>query len=84
MYQKLRSFLPWYASAETQAGCTVSSDHPVYHIIRSNAPIEFRRKALGLKPAVWWGLFTGGIHGRIESYDRDQVRLVPAMESFKL
>ena len=81
---KVEEFSALVRSAETQAGCTVSSDHPVYHIIRSNAPIEFRRKALGLKPAVWWGLFTGGIHGCIESYDRDQVRLVPAMESIKL
>ena len=49
-----------------------------YHRIEADGPIEFRRKALGLKPAIWYGLFTGGVHGRIEVLDRDRVSIVPA------
>lgn len=48
-----------------------------YTVIEADAPVEFRRKALGLKPAVWYGLFTGGLQGRIETFDRDVVRIVP-------
>lgn len=48
-----------------------------YHRIEASGPVEFRRKTLGLKPAVWYGLFTGGVHGRIEVLDRDRVRIAP-------
>ncbi len=48
-----------------------------YDLIESDAPIEFRRKALGLKPAVWYGLFTGGVRGWIEVFDRDRVVIAP-------
>ena len=48
-----------------------------YHRIEADTPIEFRRKTLGLKPAVWYGLFTGGVHGRIEVLDRDRALIVP-------
>lgn len=48
-----------------------------YTVIASNQPLEFGRRALGLKPAVWYGLFTGGLDGRIEVFDRDTVRIVP-------
>ena len=48
-----------------------------YTVISSDVPIAFERRALGLKPAVWYGLFTGGLDGHIESYERDVVRIAP-------
>ncbi len=48
-----------------------------YDVIEADRTIEFQRKALGLKPAVWYGLFTGGLRGRIEVLDRDRVRIAP-------
>lgn len=48
-----------------------------YTMISSAEAISFERRALGLKPAVWYGLFTGGLDGRIESYERDVVRIAP-------
>ena len=48
-----------------------------YDLIEADRPIEFQRKALGLKPAVWYGLFTGGLRGRIEEFGRDRVRIAP-------
>lgn len=48
-----------------------------YSVISSDVPITFGRRALGLKPAVWYGLFTGGLDGQIESYERDIVRIAP-------
>jgi catechol 2,3-dioxygenase-like lactoylglutathione lyase family enzyme len=50
-----------------------------YTMIEADGPIEFSRKTLALKPAVWYGLFTGGLHGRIEVLDRERVRIVPAV-----
>lgn len=43
-----------------------------YDVIEADGPIEFRRKTLGLKPAVWYGLFTGGVRGKIDVLDRDR------------
>lgn len=63
-------------SAEQHPDCKVLAGKD-YDIIQASGPIEFERKALGLKPALWYGMFTGGLHGRIERFDRDIVRLVP-------
>lgn len=49
-----------------------------YDCIETDKPIEFRRKELALKPAVWYGLFTGGVQGQISTFDRDRVVIAPA------
>lgn len=48
-----------------------------FDCIVADGPLEFRRKTLGLKPAVWYGLFTGGVRGAIDVFDRDRVRISP-------
>jgi hypothetical protein len=64
-------------AASAMPSCKVTKPRPEYHLIESDQPIEFHRKDLGFKPAVWYGIFTGGLKGRIEVFDRDRVRLVP-------
>lgn len=64
-------------AARSQPGCKVSEANDDYLTIDAQEPIEFHRKQLNLKPAVWYGLFTGGLRGRIESFGRDTVRIVP-------
>jgi hypothetical protein len=63
--------------ASTRDDCRVAQ-FPGYTMIEADQPVEFRRKTLGLKPAVWYGLFTGGLQGTIETFDRDVVRIIPA------
>jgi hypothetical protein len=65
------------ALARTSANCRISAPVDGYTLIESAEPLVFTRKELGLKPAVWYGLFTGGLQGRIEQFDRDLVRIVP-------
>jgi catechol 2,3-dioxygenase-like lactoylglutathione lyase family enzyme len=48
-----------------------------YDRIETDQSIEFLRSDLNLKPAVWYGLFTGGLHGRIEVLNRDRVVIAP-------
>ncbi|QCP50440.1 VOC family protein [Trinickia violacea] len=72
----LAEFASVVAAARGDAACRVSQPTPGYYLIESDTPIEFDRKALGLKPAVWYGLFTGGLRGRIETFDKDRVRIV--------
>ena len=71
---------------EFSALARAAADHPdcrireggEYDLIEADGPIEFERKTLGVKPAIWYGLLTGGVHGRIERFDRDCVRIAPA------
>ncbi|BAO86460.1 hypothetical protein BSFA1_14830 [Burkholderia sp. SFA1] len=63
-------------AARKLAKCRVE-DQGDYTVIRATEPVSFERRALGLRPAVWYGLFTGGLNGRIECYDRDVVRIAP-------
>ena len=71
-------FEPLIAAAKQKPECRVTKIDSTYIRIDSDAPIEFSRRALGLKPAIWYGLFTGGLDGVIERFDRDIVRIGPA------
>lgn len=70
-------FAALVAAAKTQETCQVSRVGQDYLLIEAQEPVEFKRKELKLKPAIWYGLFTGGLQGRIECFDRDTVRIVP-------
>jgi catechol 2,3-dioxygenase-like lactoylglutathione lyase family enzyme len=63
-------------AARKRDNCKVV-DGPVHHVIEAQQPLEFGRRELGLKPAVWWGLFTGGVRGSIQHFDRDRVVIAP-------
>ena len=65
------------ADATNKPHCRVTRLNSTYVRIDSDEPLEFSRRALGLKPAIWYGLFTGGLDGTIERFDREVVRIVP-------
>lgn len=73
---RVREFAAIVDDARGRVDCRVETLGD-YDRIESDGPIEFRRRTLGLKPAIWYGLFTGGVQGRIETLDRDCVRIVP-------
>lgn len=64
-------------AARQLPGCRVNPSSDNYQVVESEQVVEFRRKALKLKPAIWNGLFTGGLRGKIELLDRDVVRIAP-------
>ena len=61
--------------ARRRSGYNVTPAGRGYYRIESEDELVFRRKELGVKPAVWYGLFTGGLVGRIAQFDRDVVRI---------
>jgi hypothetical protein len=63
--------------AKSQGLPVSSTEQGDYSIICSEVPIEFNRNRLKLRPAIWYGLFTGGLQGTIERFDRDVVRIAP-------
>src|SRR5258706_7002170 len=64
-------------SARERPECRVTPSLDNYQVVESDQLVEFRRKELKLNPAVWNGLFTGGLRGKIEVLDRDVVRIAP-------
>lgn len=74
----VNEFASIVANASERADCRVTKDGD-YHCIESEHTLEFERRKLGLKPALWYGLFTGGLHGRIEVFDRERVVIAPVV-----
>ncbi|MGN5477525.1 hypothetical protein ACTMU2_13510 [Cupriavidus basilensis] len=46
-------------------------------MIDGNPGLQFRRKELGFKPAVWYGALTGGLAGNIRQFDMDALVVAP-------
>ena len=69
-------FLPVVESARASGTCEISRSDAGYYRVRSPGEIVLDRKAMGMKPAVWYGLFTGGMNGEIVEFGRDRVRIV--------
>jgi hypothetical protein len=68
-------FRPLVDSARAMAGVQVSGPRQGYLRIASSGPIEFSRKQLGFKPAIWYGALTGGLVGRVAEFSRDTLRV---------
>jgi hypothetical protein len=69
-------FLPIVESVRDQNGCRVTKSDKGYYKIESPAEIVLNRKAMQMKPAVWYGIFTGGLNGEIAEFGREQVRVI--------
>jgi hypothetical protein len=69
-------FLPIVETARTIPGCTVTPPQRGYWRVTSPTEITLNRKAMQMKPAVWYGLFTGGMNGEIAEFGRDEVRVI--------
>jgi hypothetical protein len=72
----VQEFLPIVETTRKMAGCTVSKSDKGYYKIVSPTEIVLNRKAMNMKPAVWYGLFTGGMNGEIAEFGREEVRVI--------
>lgn len=69
-------FQPVVEAARTNAACKVSAARKGYWLIESEGEVSFNRKEMGLKPALWYGIFTGGLDGEIAEWGRETVRII--------
>jgi hypothetical protein len=69
-------FMPNVQAARALKTCTITKSDKGYYRIAAPTEIVLNRKAMGLKPAVWYGLFTGGLNGEIAEFGRDEVRVI--------
>ena len=66
-------FLPMVEYARKLATCKVDGPRLGYFRITGSPALNFKRKELGFKPAVWHGALTGGLVGRITHFDNDML-----------
>jgi hypothetical protein len=69
-------FLPIVETARRMPACEISKSGKGYYKIVSPTEIVLNRKAMNMKPAVWYGLFTGGMNGEIAEFGREEVRVI--------
>lgn len=72
----VEEFHPMIERAREQPGVQVQPGPSGYTRISSDGELHFNRKALGFKPAVWYGALTGGMVGKITEFSRDELRIV--------
>ena len=67
------------AMVETQRGnpdAAISGPENGYWTISAPTELLFSRRAMKMKPAVWYGMFTGGLNGEIAHWGREEVRVI--------
>lgn len=69
-------FLPVVEAAKKRADYRVTDQRKGYWLIESAGEMEFNRREMQLKPALWYGMFTGGLDGEIAEWGRDVVRII--------
>ncbi|WP_206522826.1 hypothetical protein [Mesorhizobium sp. M7A.F.Ca.US.006.01.1.1] len=62
--------------ASVAKGFRISKSDKGYFRIESDTEIVLNRREMAMKPAVWYGLFTGGLNGEIAEFGRDEVRVI--------
>jgi hypothetical protein len=69
-------FRPIVESARGKAGYAVSEAVKGYYRIETSGEMTFNRKEMKLPPAIWYGIFTGGLDGEITSFGREEVIVI--------
>lgn len=69
-------FRPMIDTTRDLEEVTVSGPDRGYWTIEAPTELTFHRKAMKMKPAVWYGIFTGGLDGEIVEWGREEVRVV--------
>lgn len=69
-------FLPIVDSTRKRGDCRITRSDKGYYRIEAPSEIVLNRKEMQMKPAVWYGLFTGGMNGEIAEFGREEVRVI--------
>ncbi|MCB1394965.1 MAG: hypothetical protein KDJ98_03100 [Rhodobacteraceae bacterium] len=69
-------FHPLIEASRGVAEVTIDGPQQGYWRISAPTELRFNRKAMKMKPAVWYGIFTGGLNGEIAEWGRDEVRVI--------
>lgn len=70
-------FAPLVVAAGNLARCRVHAPRAGYIFVEFDSQIEIARSDTGLGEAVWFGCLTGGLEGKILSFDGVSIKLAP-------
>jgi hypothetical protein len=73
-------FEPLVTAAREIERCRVYPSKRGYIFVQYDGEVEIRRAATGLGEAVWFGCLTGGLDGKIVTFDADRIKLAPTNE----
>lgn len=71
----LPEFMPLVEAARAQGVGDVRGPEAGYWRLDGEGELVFRRRELGLGPALWNSALTGGFRGRILEFSRDIMRI---------
>ncbi len=69
-------FRPVVDAARKRPEYSVTEARKGYWMIQSSGPMTFNRTEMQLKPALWYGMFTGGLDGEITEWGRETVTII--------
>ena len=76
-------FLPMVETARAMSGCRVSELQGDYYTIEADSEIVFNRKDMQMKPAVWYGIFTGGLTAKLPNLAAMKCALWAPIKGFR-
>jgi len=68
-------FEPVWTYCHRISGVMIHHNFPGFVAVEASSDLVLHRKEIGIKPAIWFGLFTGGLDGYIAQFDSDSVHL---------
>ena len=68
------------AAARKLDSCRVHAVRRGYIYVEFDGVVEIERAATNLSEAVWFGCLTGGLNGKIVSFDAERIKLAPTNE----
>jgi hypothetical protein len=73
-------FAALVAAVRHLESCRVHPARRSYIYVEFDGLIEIERKTTNLGEAVWFGCLTGGLDGKIDTFDSERIRLAPTNE----
>ncbi len=75
---ELEEFAGLIENAKGRTDCSITDLDSGYKVIEGAAPLKFSRREIGVRPAIWYSLFSGGVDGRIVDFGWDEVTILDA------
>ncbi|WP_218036703.1 hypothetical protein [Sphingobium sp. EM0848] len=74
----VEEFAGLIADARGRSDCVVRDLGPAYTLVEGAAPLRFVRRTVGMRPAIWYSMFSGGLDGRLSDFGWDEVTVLDA------
>ncbi len=74
----LAEFVGLIEDARRRDDCQVRELGAAYTLIEGKAPLRFSRRAVGVRPAIWYSMFSGGLDGRLVDFGWNDVTILDA------